>query len=134
MVWSNRKDGQPARVWSTAERALLLKQRADGLAWEVISASFPGSTPSTCEAMWKLIRWTAVRANAPAKRSPDTHLDRERRRELSYARTDVTATFFNDPLPGYSALDRRSTPAGVVASANKPSLYWGARGPEAFRT
>lgn len=36
-----------------------------------------------------------------------TLVDRDLRVELASLRTDLTAEFFGDPLPGYSALDRR---------------------------
>jgi len=42
----------------------------------------------------------------PARVPEDVLAERDRRRDLSLARDDLTSEFFDDPLPGYSALDQ----------------------------
>ena|SRR6187402_1434207 len=44
----------------------------------------------------------------PSSAHPDTRILEERNARLALAPRDLTAAFFGDPLPGYSALEKRT--------------------------
>lgn len=112
--------------WTDQENRSLLKGRIHSVSWETLAADLRRTIPS-CKKQLQLLdgnrTYATLTARIPHKRrvtvsaraqvksivaTPEI-LDRDRRNLLRYVReeTDATATFFGDPLPGYSALDRK---------------------------
>ncbi len=111
--------------WTDAEIARLMhiyreatKETTYGC-WSKIAAQMPGRTLSQCQSKvayylngkrYQANNYVKDATNHPHNsvtiRAPQEVLaDAEHRRRLS--RPTLTAEFFGDPLPGYSALDRR---------------------------
>jgi hypothetical protein len=115
--------------WTRAQNLALLQARIRDISWEAISEDC-GRTANSCkqqvQALMRMPQYADLTAQLEgrtnclhSKRGNVTENlpralvdDRDRRTALRYVReeTDATATFFGDPLPGYSALDRRSSP------------------------
>ena len=121
------------RRWSPEEIALATAMKAAGAKYIDIAAAIPGRNPQqvrgfleyhTLGATGRAIR--AERARQWRERNPghkapsriahmvvpitvDQRAFNERDRRALLAPRDLTAAFFGDPLPGYSALDRRTT-------------------------
>ena len=129
--------GGRGRKWTVQEKADLVRLRGEGLGWNAIATRIPGTSAQMCAKMHSAIanaekpregRWFGLRC------ADETLADRDARRAESLARTDITANFFGDPLPGRSALDRarEAEPATVdrrtCQLAPKPTLYWGKLG------
>jgi hypothetical protein len=101
------------KFWSEEEWAHLQRLRAQGESWSAIDEAL-GRKPSTSRAKWENER------------------GKERARAKSEARTvrpapaehqSLTASFFGDPLPGRSALDRRQSVAAtgsISAAGGRP--------------
>lgn len=110
---------QIGRKWSDADRCELIRLRREcGLSWEECAARFPNATLNACRTQFALAtsklprgaaRRTSFEAVAPLAARVDEGVlaEREHRNALRVKRTDITANAFGDPLPGYSALDRR---------------------------
>ncbi|MFA7308331.1 MAG: SANT/Myb-like DNA-binding domain-containing protein [Hyphomicrobium sp.] len=131
------------RRWSEDDRREILHLRGVcGLSWAVIATRFPGTTENACKFQYFRAIASKPRRRAvsgePLRRgdgradcdpvasrvAPDVIVDRDRRRLLRLERADVTANFFGDPLPGYSARDVGAATIAINPSA-KPTLYWG---------
>lgn len=112
------------RRWSDADRCELIRLRREcGLSWEECAARFPNATLSACRTQFalatsKLPRNRAQRGEArrvdfeetdpiAARVGEGVLAERDHRNALRIGRSDITANFFGDPLPGYSALDQR---------------------------
>lgn len=109
--------------WSEEEVARLMRVYRECSArrtyrfWKDVMSQMPGRTESQCRSKVNYQRYgskyrgrnsenPSLLPNIPSVRVPDRVLaDAERRRSLN--RPTITAQFFGDPLPGYSALDRR---------------------------
>jgi hypothetical protein len=136
------------RRWTEGEKRVLIALRDhSGLSFAEIAKAFDGSTADTCKSLYFNLKFyraaggrkTAARSDPVAARVLDEVIEeRNARLALRLARTDLTATFFGDPLPGYSELDaRRGVKAAVAPQgfdrrkaqlASKPTLYWGKLG------
>ena len=116
------------KAWTISDRRALILHRQAGLTCTDIALKL-NRTAKSCQQQIIYLKRHAdykseiaaigacpdSRAEPPAKahlvpdaRTPQA-IDRDARLLLRFAReeTDCTATFFGDPLPGYSALDRK---------------------------
>ena len=118
-----------ARAWTHDEDVALLKARIYSVTWEMIALDNRRTVASCKQRLQELrlskaharlvgqipVRRTATPARAAVKSVVPTSEIMESNarkllryaREASYVTADVTATFFGDPLPGDSALDRK---------------------------
>lgn len=103
--------------WTEQQIETLREMRADGCDWKEIAPEV-GHGAGACEAKFISLRdgrgdrRIHKDTTRNARVSDGQLADRDARREASCRRT-VTGEFFNDPPPGYSALDRKR--AGGVA-------------------
>ena len=114
-----------ARLWTEDEDISLIKARIYNVTWETIALDNLRTVVSCKKRLQELrtdkaharlvaripVRRTATPARAAVKSIVPTPeiIEAKARQLLRYAReaSDITATFFGDPLPGYSALDRK---------------------------
>lgn len=106
------------RPWTEEECDLLVELRDDeAMEWPAIAAQLM-RRPRTCEERYHVVKARRLAAaGLPArynnKASQAALIDRERRAELRSG-MDLTSTFFGDPPPGYSALDRKRQSQGAA--------------------
>lgn len=96
--------------WSSEQTEVAVAMRKAGSSFAEIAAAVPGKTAkAVCSALRRAgleaTRRLPMIAATEVTISPDELADRERR--YSLRPRDLTAALTGDPLPGYSALDRR---------------------------
>lgn len=77
--------------------------------WKEIGAEL-GRSSTACHAKWDAIKNPRVsfpRGPSVPRLVPDISAEQDRAFRVNLAPRDLTAAFFGDPPPGYSALDKR---------------------------
>lgn len=107
--------------WTDEETELLLRCIADEMNTRMIAARI-GRTMSAVRGRIRKLRHThginiktrvyvprgpQLRSEMITKWEPPNEIMEEAKRRRSLSRSSLTAEFFGDPLPGYSALDRK---------------------------
>lgn len=95
--------------WTVNDIATLIRLREDeGMKWCDI-AIVMNRPLSTCQKKYVALTEGVIRLGTVAERVeiPESCLE-ERDRRLNIPHRDITAAFMGDPLPGYSALERRT--------------------------
>lgn len=99
------KKGQTSKAWSDADHRRLCALAKEGKSWDEIAAEFPGRTASACFTRYR--RGYEPRGPSQRRASMDNAFQ-ARQAVAELPPRSLTAEFFGDPLPGRSALDRRS--------------------------
>lgn len=112
-------------AWTHRENLALIEARLRKISWEAIAEDTgrsPGSLRQQVQKLCRMPRYAEIaaglidqhtvyskRGDVDGNIARSLIVDRDRRRALRLARelVDATATFFGDPPPGYSALDKR---------------------------
>jgi transposase len=105
--------GMPARIkpqksWPPEETAQLLRLRDEcKLGWSEIAKRL-GRASGTCHSKYTYVKNGASKNKVARPEPVSAESHREWLRRMSLSPANLTAALLGDPLPGYSALDKRS--------------------------
>lgn len=102
----------PARIrvqkaWPPEETAQLLRLRDEvRLGWSEIAKRL-GRSSGTCWSKYDYLKKSAPKNKVAVREPVDAESHREWLHRMSLSPSNLTAALLGDPLPGYSALDKR---------------------------